>query len=653
MAEKRLSVRFTTDGARRVQTEMEGLGEAGGQAFGTLADRAREMGEAVRTSMLEASRQMRRAGIALTAIGAGVTLALRQQVNAADELGKAASRVGMPVEALSELQFAAEMSGSSLEGLERALTSLSRRAVENPGDFEALGIALRDADGEMRSTEDLLGDVADALAAIPEGAERVAAAQKFMGRTGADLLPMLEAGAAALAEYRREAREMGLTVSGEAAAAAAKFNDNLARLQKTGTALARAVSESLLPALIGLTEKALEVVKAVQALPPEAVEWFAKLAGMVVVGGPLLLGLAAVTKAVALLASPFVLAAAAVGLLVVGLVAAWPHLMRWKDGLVDWARGLADTMGERLSEARDRAAEFVADIADAFWSMKESIEVAVEQALTWVRERFDAMVDWFRELPGRMAQVGRDIIDGLRQGLDDAWQDLKDWAWQKLPELPGWARRIFETQSPSRVFAAIGHDLMDGMRVGMESNMAAPMGTLSQMAQQMKGSFEAAFVGIVTGTVKARDAIAALARDMAQMLARRGFNMLLSSIFGAFSGPTLVSGPSLPAIRPMPRPFEGGGFTGYGPRSGGLDGRGGFMAMLHPNETVIDHTRGDGGGTGRVDIYIHESPAFATRVETVAQGVAVNVTQQALGAYDRQVLPSRVVQIGRQPYRRG
>jgi TP901 family phage tail tape measure protein len=45
--------------------------------------------------------------------------------------------------------------------------------------------------------------------------------------------------------------------------------------------------------------------------------------------------------------------------------------------------------------------------------------------------------------------------------------------------------------------------------------------------------------------------------------------------------------------------FEGGGDTGNGPRSGGLDGKGGFMAMLHPQETVIDRTKpsaGQGGG---------------------------------------------------------
>ena len=41
--------------------------------------------------------------------------------------------------------------------------------------------------------------------------------------------------------------------------------------------------------------------------------------------------------------------------------------------------------------------------------------------------------------------------------------------------------------------------------------------------------------------------------------------------------------------------FEGGGFTGYGSRTGGIDGRGGFPAILHPNETVIDHARGGAG----------------------------------------------------------
>jgi tape measure domain-containing protein len=57
------------------------------------------------------------------------------------------------------------------------------------------------------------------------------------------------------------------------------------------------------------------------------------------------------------------------------------------------------------------------------------------------------------------------------------------------------------------------------------------------------------------------------------------------------------------------RQFEGGGFTGYGSRSGGIDGRGGFPAILHPNETVIDHTRtrAPAGGSSAAPITVNVS----------------------------------------------
>lgn len=66
--------------------------------------------------------------------------------------------------------------------------------------------------------------------------------------------------------------------------------------------------------------------------------------------------------------------------------------------------------------------------------------------------------------------------------------------------------------------------------------------------------------------------------------------------------------------------FDGGGYTGNGPRSGGLDGKGGFMAMMHPQETVIDHTRGQGVGGGTV-INIHNAqPGTRTEERTDTKG---------------------------------
>lgn len=62
--------------------------------------------------------------------------------------------------------------------------------------------------------------------------------------------------------------------------------------------------------------------------------------------------------------------------------------------------------------------------------------------------------------------------------------------------------------------------------------------------------------------------------------------------------------------------FEGGGYTGAGPRAGGLDGKGGFMAMLHPDETVIDHTmKKVSGGSANITVNLYEDNSRAGQVE--------------------------------------
>lgn len=92
--------------------------------------------------------------------------------------------------------------------------------------------------------------------------------------------------------------------------------------------------------------------------------------------------------------------------------------------------------------------------------------------------------------------------------------------------------------------------------------------------------------------------------------------------------------------------FDGGGRTPSGSRSGGIDGRGGFPAILHPDETVIDHTKPGSAGGGTVRVVIEEGPGFAARVRTEAEGVAV----QTVRAYDAE-MPRRVGQITQNPRR--
>jgi hypothetical protein len=126
-----------------------------------------------------------------------------------------------------------------------------------------------------------------------------------------------------------------------------------------------------------------------------------------------------------------------------------------------------------------------------------------------------------------------------------------------------------------------------------------------EIADSVSGAFGGFFMDLVDGTTSAKDAFRSMATDIIQQLYRiLVVEQLVNSIAGAITGsfaPASAAG-TRGSVAPPRRPtgvfnrYEGGGYTGSGPRSGGLDGKGGFMAMLHPRETVVDHTKGQGAG---------------------------------------------------------
>jgi tape measure domain-containing protein len=96
-------------------------------------------------------------------------------------------------------------------------------------------------------------------------------------------------------------------------------------------------------------------------------------------------------------------------------------------------------------------------------------------------------------------------------------------------------------------------------------------------------------------------------RDLATSVARAVLNELINvfivqKLVGMISGSIGDIGEAIKFNKltdgdTLFNPFDGGGYTGMGVRAGGIDGKGGFPAILHPNETVIDHTKGQGMST--------------------------------------------------------
>lgn len=196
------------------------------------------------------------AGVATT-FAIGVKLAL----NRADELSKAAQKFGIPIEQLSALKYAADLADVSLESLGTGLKKLSASMASNNDAFKELGVSIRDSAGNLRPTEDVLLDVAEAFANAEDGAGKTALALKIFGKSGTDLIPFLNSGKAEIKELTDEARKLGLVIGSETGKAAEQFNDNLSRLQSVATGVFTQVAANLAPALANLTDKLVEVAK--------------------------------------------------------------------------------------------------------------------------------------------------------------------------------------------------------------------------------------------------------------------------------------------------------------------------------------------------------------------------------------------------------
>lgn len=94
--------------------------------------------------------------------------------------------------------------------------------------------------------------------------------------------------------------------------------------------------------------------------------------------------------------------------------------------------------------------------------------------------------------------------------------------------------------------------------------------------------------------------------------------------------------------------FDGGGYTGSGSRSGGIDGKGGFLSVLHPNETVLDHTRGQGMGGGAAAVIQQTFNFGNASADTVAQlrAEAARIKSETLAAVPAAVLQARRTSTG-------
>ena len=180
----------------------------------------------------------------------------------ADNMGKMAQKVGVSVEQLTGLKLAADLSDVSMETLSVGLGKLAKNladagkgGAESRAQFEALGISVRDTGGNLISPIDALAKISDKFADASDGSAKVAAAMNLLGKSGKELIPLLNQGGAAIANYAKIAQNMGLVVSTDTSKRIEEFNDNMKIVGKTIDGVSNLVVADLAPALQNLSEE--------------------------------------------------------------------------------------------------------------------------------------------------------------------------------------------------------------------------------------------------------------------------------------------------------------------------------------------------------------------------------------------------------------
>lgn len=171
---------------------------------------------------------------AFLVLKAGFVMMAREAIKSADQLDKLSKQTGINVMNLQKLGLAAQASGASMGQVSQALKMLSRDALaasqgsaESIRKFQEMGMSIYDMNGNLKTAEQLFADFSDVIATTANPTERMAIATKMLGRSGAELIPMLEKGSHGLKAFGDQAERFGFLMSGETVEALDKFGDQL------------------------------------------------------------------------------------------------------------------------------------------------------------------------------------------------------------------------------------------------------------------------------------------------------------------------------------------------------------------------------------------------------------------------------------------
>jgi hypothetical protein len=221
--------------------------------------------------------------LGMTAVADSFMESMKSTIDYADKLSLMSQSAGVSVESLSALNYSAKLNGVSLEQLSGGLVKLSKnmlsveqgtgnavQAIDGLGvkakggaaaAFDILNIKIEASKGHLKSSEQIMYEVADRFHAMQDGTTKTALATQIFGKTGADLIPILNGGSAAIKANSEELKKMGGIISTDMAADANQFNDNIDKMNTATQGLKLAILNNISKPLVDISNAMVEAAK--------------------------------------------------------------------------------------------------------------------------------------------------------------------------------------------------------------------------------------------------------------------------------------------------------------------------------------------------------------------------------------------------------
>lgn len=533
------------------------------------------------------------AGMFVALAGAGGFGALiKGQIDAADATGKMSQKIGISTEALSSYMVAAKLADVSNEQLQVGLQQLAKNQAdfvtgigEAKDAFSALGITQQQVKDLNGDTAKLFELVAGKLSKFEDGANKTAIAMKIFGRSGAELIPMINS----LEGARHEAEELGAVIDKDTAAAAERFNDNLTRVGVSTQALGLGIARSLLPTLEMLSEKMVEFSK-----DTESVQKAATVAST---------GLKLLVSAGTVVVTIFEIAGETIG----GFVAMAQQLLTGNF------RQALNTSGNIMIDWQKRVNEAVRSIDDTWDTTAGSIKgkspetakkiaaPAIEAAETTAKAAKDMAAAIMVVYDNAMNAVKADE-EIEKQASEHAQQQAEQLAMKYQLA----ADRQAEFTDPSKLQAQVD-----------------ALANVKDMAHDLGLTFSSAFEKAVANGEDLRDVIKGLGQDILKLFIRKTFTEPMTDYFGGVfknifgGGGAAASGSVAPtgtADLGWAGTFAEG--TDYVPRTG--------LALVHQGEKITPAGQNSGG--------IHQTINFSANTPAAVRAAVLEMAPQ-LAAY--------------------